>query len=88
MNNIKGLTISESIFKNEDGSNGKIAVFMYSGLSNPSSILDYAIKTYVEDQEYIELTSSSLSNVWMRVILSNINKMKQEPFDKNKHKLR
>lgn len=88
MTQIKDLTINESTFTNEDGSLGKIAVFIYSGSSDPSPILKWAVNNYVEDEPYFELISSSLDNPWMRVVISNINKMKQESFNKDKHKLK
>jgi hypothetical protein len=84
---IKGLTISESEYKLEKNGKGKIAVFMYVGGGDPRAILDYAIKNYVDNIGHYELMDASLGNPWMRVILSNINDIKQEEFDTSKHKL-
>lgn len=82
-----GLTISESVLSNEDGTQGKVAVFLYSGLENPSPILTHAVRTYVGDKEYHEFIDIGMDNPWMRVVLSNINDMSQEVFDKEKHSL-
>jgi hypothetical protein len=81
MTKIKDLTINESEYDLENGNKGKIAVFMYGGNSDPSKILNYAINEYVGDNPYYELMDYSMSNPWMRVVVSNINDMKQESFD-------
>jgi len=87
MNKIDGLTINEAFYDLEKGGKGKIAVFIYSGKSDPSKILDYAVNTYIKDNSYHELIDANLDNPWMRVIVSEINGMHQEPFDSTKHSL-
>jgi hypothetical protein len=49
---IKDLTINESEYDLEDGSKGKIAVFLYHGSGNPSEVLNYAIRSYVDGNPY------------------------------------
>ena len=77
---IEGLTINEAEYKLENGDNGKIAVLIYNGNKDPKQILDYAVKEYTGKNNYHELIDSHLDNPWMRVIISDINSMKQEEF--------
>ena len=84
---IPGLSISESEYLLENEEIGKLTVFIYCESSNPSSILDTAIREYVGNNKYHELMDASLSNPWMRVIVSNINDMYQEEFDTRRHSL-
>ena len=81
MNNIEGLRINEATYNLADGTNGKIAVFIYNGGADPKKVLDYAISIYVQDNFYHELIDANLDNPWMRVILSDINNMKQSIFN-------
>lgn len=81
MGNITGLTINEATYDLPDGKKGKIAVFMYSGGADPKIVLDKAVKEYVGENGYHELIDSHLDNPWMRVIVSDINGMKQRDFD-------
>ena len=81
---IEGLTINESEYMLENGDMAKVSVFLYSGKLDPIKILDYAIKIYSNGEKHYNLMDSSLSNPWMRVVLSNINDMYQEPFDNQK----
>lgn len=79
---IEDLSINESDYALEnDKGKGRVAVFLYSGSGDPIKILNYAVKSYVDDNQYYEFIDSSLSNPWMRVVISNINDMKQESFD-------
>ena len=87
MAKIPGLTINESEYDLEKGGKGKIAVFIYAGKSDPKKILDLAINEYVERNGFHELIDANLDNPWMRVILSNINEMHQEPYDSDVHKM-
>lgn len=87
MNKIPGLTINESVYALKDGKKGKIAVFMYTGEADPENVLDYAVSIYVEDNGFHELIDANLDNPWMRVIVSDINDMKQEQFDPITHRL-
>ncbi len=87
MENIEGLTINESEYDLENNKRGKIAVFIYTGGADPSKILNYAVNEYVGNNDYHELIDSNLDNPWMRVIISDINDMKQEPFTPRKHRI-
>lgn len=87
-NQIEGLKINESKYKLKNGCYGTLAVFLYNGGADPRKVLEYAVKEYVGDNSYHELMCTSVSNPWMRVVVSNINDMKQEPFDILKHKLK
>lgn len=79
---IEGLTINESIHVSDNGSTGKIAVFIYSGDRDPSPILDYAVREYVGDEKnYIELIDAHLNCPWMRSVISNVNEMSQTVYD-------
>lgn len=78
----KDISISESEFDLEKGGKGKITVFMYRGSGNPAVNLDDAVSSYVGDNNnYWEFIHSSLDNPWDRIIISNINDMKQYDFN-------
>jgi hypothetical protein len=87
MEKISGLTINEAEYDLSQKKKGKIAVFMYSGEADPKKVLDLAVSEYVEGTGYHELIDAHLDNPWMRVILSDINGMKQDDFDPTKYKL-
>ncbi len=87
MTNIPGLTINESEYDLEGGGKGKIAVFIYAGKSDPKKVLDLAAHQYVEGNGHHELIDANLDNPWMRVILSDINGMHQDPYDSEIHKM-
>lgn len=87
MENIKDLTINESEYNLEGGRKGRIAVFMYSGSADPSKVLDYAVQKYAGNNSFHELIDANLDNPWMRVILSNINDIHQEPFNEKTHRI-
>lgn len=87
MNKISGLRISEAEYELPDKSKGKIAVLMYHGNGDPKKILDHAVSIYVKNEGYHELIDAHLDNPWMRVLLSDINSMKQVDFDADKHRL-
>jgi len=78
---IDGLTINEAEYDLENGSKGKVAVFLYYGSGEPSKVLNFAIHSYVDGQPYYEFIDAEMNNPWMRVVVSNINDMKQESFD-------
>jgi hypothetical protein len=81
------LTINETFYDLKDGKKGKLAVFIYYGLEDPRVHLDTAISQYVGDGDCYELIVASLDNPWVRVIISDIDKINQEVFDIKKHKL-
>lgn len=78
---IEGLRINEAEYDLENGKKGKVAVLIYTGSADPRPVLDYAIRSYVGNAKYYELMDAQMNNPWTRVILSNINDMKQENFD-------
>lgn len=78
---IKGLRINEAEYPLENGKKGKIAVLIYTGSADPRPVLNSAIHSYVNGNPYYELIDAQMNNPWTRVILSNINDMKQENFD-------
>ena len=82
MGKVKGLYINEAEYDLENGEKGKVAVFIYHGSDNPSKVLDWAISSYVGNNTYHELIDANLDNPWTRVVVSNINDMKQEDFSK------
>jgi hypothetical protein len=84
MNQIEGLTINESDYRTELGT-GRIAVIMYLGNLDPKAVLDYAVELYTRGERYHQLIDAHLDNPWMRVIVSDINAMRQEPFDASRH---
>ena len=87
MKKIPGLKINEAEYELPNKSVGKIAVLMYHGNGDPKKVLDYAVSVYVQNEGYHELIDAHLDNPWTRVLLSDINSMKQEDFDEDKHRL-
>ena len=82
------IKINESIFPLKDGTTGKIGILMYYGEGDPKISLNKAVKQYTKsDKKYIELIDAELSNPWMRVIISGVNKMNQTDFDPKKHNI-
>ena len=88
MTKIPGLKISEAEYQLPDKSIGKIAVLMYNGDSDPKKILDDAVTVYVGDNGYHELIDVHFDNPYMRVLLSDINRLKQKDFDETSHRLK
>lgn len=86
MINTQEVTINESSYKLKDGTEAKIAVFIYTGSGDVRSKLNDAVRKYVCGNEHYELIDSSLTTPWVRVVLSNINDMKQETFIDQKMK--
>jgi hypothetical protein len=87
MDKIKGLTINYAKYNLANGKEGKIAVFIYTGEGDPTRVLDAAVREYVQDFGYNELIDANLDNPWMRVVISDINEMKQEIFDPATHRI-
>ena len=87
MKKLTGVRISEAEYELPNNSKGKMAVLMYNGNGDPKKILDHAVSEYVQDDGYHELIDANLDNPWMRVILSEINSLKQVDFDLDKHRL-
>ncbi len=79
---MKGVTINEAEHISDNGSIGKVAVFIYSGDGDPEPILEYAIQQYVGDSKnYTVLCDAHLNCPWMRTVISNINGMSQIDYD-------
>jgi hypothetical protein len=79
MATIQGLKINEAEYELENGEKAKLAVLLYAGEEDPKPILDWAVANYTEGSggKYYELIDAELNCPWVRVILSNINDMKQ-----------
>lgn len=75
------VTINESEYDLENGEKGKLAVFLYGGSGDPFVNLNMAISSYVGDNSYYEFIDANMDNPWMRVIISDINNMKQYDFN-------
>ena len=81
------IRINYSKFQLENGGHGVIAVLMYSGSGDPKIALDNAVHELTKDIGYFELIDAHLDNPWMRVIMTDINGMKQEDLEVKKHTL-
>lgn len=81
MSIVNDIRINEAEYDLENGEKGKLAVFFYSGDKDPRKILDHYTKLYAGDNHYYDLIDAQLNCPWVRVILSDINKMKQENFN-------
>lgn len=84
---MKGMMINEAEFNLENGGKGKIAVFIYTGGGDPEKFLDQAVNGYVEHNGHHQLIDANLDNPWIRVVVSDINRMHQEQYDPQKHKM-
>ena len=80
--------INYSKYSLETGGSGILAVFTYLGPEDPKTVLDNVVSEFVGNEGYHELIDFSLDNPWMRVVLSDINDVKQELYASGKHKLR
>lgn len=81
----KDMVIREVEYPLEDGSKGKMAIFTYLGDADPKKELEKAIKKYTAGQNYYTFIDAQLNNPWTQMIMSDINGMKQEHFDTEKH---
>ena len=87
MSNDSRLTISKSPIILENGKKGVMVVFMYPGPKDPGPVLDKAVRDYVGNSGYHALIDASLSNPWMRVVISDINEIEQNPFKPEEHSM-
>ena len=86
---ISGLTLSEAEYDLQDKKKGNIAVFLYTGEKDPKKVLDDAVNAYLtENNSCHQLIDAHLDNPWMRVILSDINNMKQKQFVHGKDRMK
>lgn len=81
MSIVKDIRINEAEYDLANGKKGKLAVFFYSGDGDPRKFLDHYTKQYAGDNNYYDLIDAQLNCPWVRVILSDINNMKQEDFN-------
>jgi hypothetical protein len=82
------IKINYSKYKLETGKEGIIMILMYSGLGDPKIALGEAINKITEDIGHFEFIDSHLDYPWVKVIMTNVNDMKQEDFDHTKHNLK
>jgi len=87
MTEITGLSINQAEYDLENGEKGEIAVFIYVGKSDPKKVLDWAVCEYAGTNVYNELVDANLDNPWMRVVISDINNMKQKTFNSEEDKM-
>jgi len=69
--------INEAEYDLKNGEKGKLAVFLYAGDEDPRPILNNAVRNYVQDNDYYEFIDANLNCPWVRVVMSDINGMKQ-----------
>jgi len=78
---MKGVRINEVEYPLENGEMAKLAVLIYTGDDDPCEILDTVVSRYTEGcDKYYELIDAYMCMPWVRVVMSNINNMKQESF--------
>jgi hypothetical protein len=88
MKKFKGVRIAEAQYELPNEKKSKIGVLMYHGDGDPKSILKSAVSIYVQNSDcYREFIDSQLNCPWLRVVLSDINNMKQEDFDEDRHRI-
>lgn len=75
------VTIQEGWIDFRNGRSGKMAVFFYTGGDDPMGPLDLAVYQYCENTGRVELVDINMDNPRMRVVVSDINAMKQRKFD-------
>ena len=81
MKNFEDVTINEVEYDLENNEKGKLVIFIYPGPKDPVKVLDSAIKIYTDGNDYYEFVDINMDNPWTRVIISNINGIKQKDFD-------
>lgn len=58
--------------------NGKIAVFQYVGQGDPVGLIDEAVSLYTRDEyKSTEMIDISMDNPWVRVVISDLDKIKE-----------
>ncbi len=84
---MKDIKINLSEFKLNNEKKGILAVLMYCGKGDPKIALDNAVSSFVKNKGYFELIDANLDNPWTRVVITNINDMKQDEFEPTQHNL-
>jgi len=87
MDELDNIRINISEYDLENGGKGKIAVLMYTGSADPRVVLDEAVRIYVGSNHYHQFIDVHMDNPWTRVIMSNVNGMRQKDFDKNSDRM-
>lgn len=87
MNELENIKINISEYDLERGRKGKIAVFMYVGSADPKAVLDEAVRLYIGTNEHHQFVDIYHDNPWTRVVLSDINGMKQKDFEKDSDRM-
>lgn len=82
MDELDYVRINESEYDLERGK-GKVAVLMYTGSADPKAVLDEAVRIYTNQNSYHEFIDINMDNPWTRVIMSDINGMRQRDFKRN-----
>lgn len=83
---MEGVKIFEQELKDKNGiSQGKIAI-MYGGLDNenPKEYMDTAVRQYTNGKPHSQYVDIHLDNPWFRIILSGVNNLNFEDFNKQK----
>ena len=60
---------------------GKIAILKYTGSDDPVLHLDEAVRLYVGNIKHTEMVDMNIDNPWIRVILSDIDKVQESAID-------
>ncbi|MBQ6963989.1 MAG: hypothetical protein IJP79_09840 [Paludibacteraceae bacterium] len=83
---MEGVKIFEQELKDKNGiSQGKIAI-MYGGLDNenPKKHMDDAVTEYTNGKPHSQYVDIYLDNPWFRIVLSGVNDLNFEDFNKQK----
>ena len=87
MNELDNVKINISEYDLENGGKGKITVLMYMGSADPKVVLDEAVRIYVGNKIHHQFIDIHIDNPWTRVVMSDINGMKQKNFDKDNDRM-
>jgi len=87
MNELDNVIINVSEYELENGGKGKITVFMYVGSADPKAVLDEAVRVYVGANGHHQFVDIHHDNPLTRVVLSDINGMRQKAFDKDNDRM-
>lgn len=87
MSELDNIKMNFSEYDLEKGGKGKITVFMYVGSADPKAVLDEAVRVYVGTKGHHQFVDIHHDNPWTRVVLSDINRMKQKDFLKDEDRM-
>lgn len=83
---MEGVKIFEQELEDNNGNKkGKIAI-MYGGLDeeNPKKIMDDVVLKYTNGKPHSQYVDIHLDNPWFRIVLSGVNDLNFEDFNKQK----